>query len=124
MPPSPVASTQDPPVGTVVVPHAEIALTTGSKPAIPSTVTTCVAAVATNLNQTEFSVPVTQSPVSLLSVAAVVEPVVGVQDVLGVNIVAPLQISFAGGADGVEKLVGPFHELFEVAPQFDRIYTA
>ena len=95
-PPSPDASTQLPPLGAVIVPHAEITFKTGSNPVIPSTVTTCEVAVAVNRYHTEFSVPIVQSPVSLLSVAPVVEPVVGVQVVFGDNEIAPLQMSYAG----------------------------
>lgn len=100
-----MASTHAPPVGDVAEPQALITLITASKFAIPSTVTTWLVATAWNSYQTAFSVPVVQSPVSLLSVAPVVEPVVVVQVVLEVSKSAPEQTSFAGGGIMVLMLI-------------------
>ena len=80
------------------MPQAEITPSTGSVPIAPSTVITCVLATATKLYHTAFSVPSVQSPVSLLSVAPTVEPVVVEQVVFDVIEIAPEQMSFAGGA--------------------------
>jgi hypothetical protein len=93
IPPSPVLSVQVPPVGLVAEPHAEFAPTTASKPVAPSMVTVCAVAEATNLYHTASSVPFVQSPVSLLSVAPTVDPVVVLQLVLDVKVTAAEQVS-------------------------------
>ena len=109
IPPAPVAFIQAPPDGIDVVPHVEMAPKTGLKLLTkPSTVTTCVVAVAWNEYHTAFSEPLVQSPVSLLSVAPTVEPVtevVHVPDVLTPILVAVLQMSFTGGGGGVPQII-------------------
>ena len=90
-------SVHAPPVGVVTEPQVIIAPTTASNPKIPSTVIICEVLVAVNLYQIAFSVPLVQSPVSLLSVAPIVEPVVLVVQIkLGFTIkgIALLQMSF------------------------------
>ena len=80
------------------MPQAEITPSTGSVPFAPSTVITCVLATATKLYHTASCVPpIVQSPVSLLSVAPSVEPVVVEHVVFDVIEIAPEQVSFAGG---------------------------